>query len=136
MPGVSKVEASQRQGESSRILEPRSHPTRQTQLACHLPHILVVFVYTAFAARLFFIISRYAVNVFYWDQWDFNNATLFEQHTLWEIFRWQHGPDRQGLGGVLEKLFEPLIHWNTRYESFGIGAIIVIAAILALCPTS
>jgi hypothetical protein len=30
------------------------------------------------------------------------------------------------------KLLEPSIHWNSRYESFGIGAIIVIAALSAL----
>jgi len=132
MPDISKIEPTQRQGKTSRAIESRSRPTRQAQLASHLPRVLVVLVYAAFAARLFFIISQYAVNVFCWDQWDFNNATLFEHHGLWQIFRWQHGPHRQGLGGVLEKLLEPLIRWNTRYESFGIGAIIVMAAVLAL----
>jgi hypothetical protein len=30
------------------------------------------------------------------------------------------------------KLLEPSIRWNSRYEAFGIGAIILLAAILAL----
>jgi len=132
MPGISKIEASQPQRETTRAIESERRPMKGANLACYFPHILVLLVYAAFGTRLFFIISRYAVNVFYWDQWDFNEGTLFQQHTLWEIFRWQHGPHRQGLGGILEKLLEPSIRWNTRYESFGIGVIIVVAAILAL----
>ena len=78
------------------------------------------------------MISRQAVNIFYNDQWDFNDATLFEKHPLWEIFRWQYGPQRHGLGGVAMKLLEPLIRWNSRYEAYGIGAILVLATVLAL----
>lgn len=82
--------------------------------------------------RIFRLISRYAVNIFFYDQWDFDNATLFEGHSLWQIFRWQHGPHRQGLGGVLSKILEPFIRWNSRSEAFAIGAIIIIAGICAV----
>jgi hypothetical protein len=132
MHGISKIEASQPQPDAATAIESKHHLTKVAGLTSYLPYLFVLLVYAAFGMRLFFIISRYAVNVFYWDQWDFNEATLFQQHTLWQIFRWQHGPHRQGLGAVLEKWLEPLIRWNTRYESFGIGAIIVIAAVLAL----
>jgi hypothetical protein len=132
MSGISKIESNQPQREITRAIESKDHPRKGAELACYLPHLVVLLVYAVFGTRLFFVISRYAVNVFYWDQWDFNNATLFEHHSLWQIFRWQHGPHRQGLGGILEKLLEPLIRWNTRYESFGIGAIVVVAAVLAL----
>lgn len=94
--------------------------------------ILVFVVYAALAWRFFGMISRQAVNVFYNDQWDFNDATLFEKHTLWEIFRWQYGPQRHGLGGVAMKLLEPSIRWNSRYEAYGIGAILLVATLLAL----
>jgi hypothetical protein len=97
-----------------------------------LPSVLVLSAYLLLGARLFRLISRYAVNLLFWDQWDFDDATLFQRHSLWEMFRWQHGPHRQGLGALLQKFIEPWIHWNSRYEAFGIGAIIVLAAVLAL----
>jgi hypothetical protein len=96
------------------------------------PYILVFATYLALALRLFRMISQRAVNILFYDQWDFDNATLFEKHSLWEIFRWQHGPHRQGLGGVLSKLLEPSVRWNTRYEDFAIGAVILVSAVLAL----
>ena len=90
--------------------------------------LFVVLAFSALlASRLFWLLSRYAVNIFFSDQWDFNNSTLFEQHTFWQIFRWQHGPHRQGLGGVISKLLEPLFHWNSRSEAFLVGAIIAVA---------
>src|SRR5204863_103955 len=78
------------------------------------------------------IINRFAVNLFTWDQWGFNDATVFEQHSLWQIFRWQWGPHRLGIAGVLSKAIEPIGHWNTRYEAFGIGVAICAATLLAL----
>jgi len=93
-----------------------------------------LFVSTAFifyAVRMFRLISRYAVNIFFADQWDFNNATLFYKHTPWQIFTWQHGPHRQGLGGLFEKMVDPLFGWNSRTESFVVGGVIVAAAICA-----
>ena len=88
--------------------------------------------YLLLGARFFGLIRQYAVNVLFWDQWDFDDATVFQHHSLWEMFRWEHAPHRQGLGALLQKLIEPWIHWNGRYEAFGIGAIIFSAAVLAL----
>jgi len=98
----------------------------------YLPHFLVAGVYLILGAQLFRLISRNAVNILFWDQWEIDEATLFQHHSIWEMFRWQHGPHRQGLGALLQKLIEPWIHWNSHYEAFGIGAIIVIGAVLAL----
>jgi hypothetical protein len=81
---------------------------------------------------MFLLISRYAVNIFFSDQWDFNDATLFQHHSLWQIFTWQFGPHRQGLGGLFEKLVEPLFLWNSRTDSFVVGGVIVTAAVSAL----
>ena len=94
-----------------------------------------VFVFSVslfLAVRLFRQVSRYAVNIFFSDQWDFNDATLFQKHTLWEMFRWQHGPHRQGLGALFSRLVEPHFHWNSRVEAFLATAIIVVAALCAL----
>jgi hypothetical protein len=98
----------------------------------YLPHVLVIGTYLLLSVQLFSLISRYAVNVLFSDQWEFDDATLFQQHSTWEMFRWQHGQHRQGLGALSQKLIEPYIHWNSHYEAFGIGAIIVIAALVAL----
>lgn len=93
---------------------------------------LVFLATIALAARLLTLISRYAANVFFMDQWDFNDATLFQPHSLWEMFRWQHGPHRQGLGAVISFLIEPHFHWNSRCESFLAGAMVILAALCAL----
>ncbi len=89
-------------------------------------------MYLFLGVRFFGLISQYAVNVFFEDQWDFNDATLFQHHSLWEMFRWEHPPHRQGLAALLQKLIEPGMHWNGRDEAFVIGAIIFAAAVLAL----
>jgi hypothetical protein len=94
--------------------------------------LMVLAVFAALATRLLALISQYAVNVFFMDQWDFNKATLFEPHSLWQMFRWQHGPHRQGLGAVLAYLIEPHFGWNSRSESFLVGGIVILAAACAL----
>lgn len=96
------------------------------------PYLAVLTVGIACAVRLIYLADRYSVNIFFGDQWQFNEATVFQTHSLIEIFRWQHGPHRQGMGGVLSKLLEPFIRWNSRYEAFGIVAIICVSAVLAL----
>ena len=69
----------------------------------------VSIVFIVYVVRFFHLISRYAVNIFFADQWDFNNATLFEKHSLWQMFRWQHGPHRHGVG----PLRQPALTDNT-----------------------
>src|SRR5215813_15241915 len=86
--------------------------------------VAVLAAFAALSARLFTLISRYAVNVFFMDQWDFNEATLFEKHSLWEMFRWQHGPHRQGLGALLSFSVVPDPIKNKHSESFLVGAIV------------
>ena len=89
-------------------------------------------VFVVLAGRFFALISTYAVNVFFVDQWDFNDATLFERHSLWQMFDWQHGPPRLGVGALFERLVDPLFRWNSRTESFIVGVVIVIATVCAL----
>jgi hypothetical protein len=93
--------------------------------------LVLVVACVFYAARMFLLISRYAVNIFYWDQWDFDNATLFQKHSLWQMFAWQHGPHRQGLGALFQKLVDPHFAWDSRIESFVIGAVIAAAAVCA-----
>jgi hypothetical protein len=94
--------------------------------------MLVATVFAALAFRLFRLTAQYAVNIFFWDQWDFNDASLFGHHTVWGIFRFQHGPHRQGVGGLLEALVEPWFRWNSRTEAFLVTGIVVIAGLSML----
>lgn len=89
-------------------------------------------VFLVYAIRIFRLISRYAVNVFFFDQWDFDKTTLFQRHSVWQMFSAQHGPHRQGVGALFQKIVEPLFRWNSRTESFVVGGVIVVAAICAL----
>jgi len=91
--------------------------------------LLVAVVFAALAFRLFRLTSQYAVNIFFWDQWDFNDAALFEHRSLWQIFRFQHGPHRQGLGGILAALVDPWFRWDSRTEAFLATALVAIAAL-------
>lgn len=104
----------------------------QNRRTAQLAPVLVAVAFVLYAARMFRLISQYAVNVFFSDQWDINDATLFQKHSLWEMFRWQHGPHRQGLGALFDKLVDPLFAWNSRTESFVVGGVIVVAAVCAL----
>lgn len=81
--------------------------------------------------RWFFLIDKYSVNIIFFDQWDFMGG-LFEDKGAWELFSWQHGPHRQGVGFFLTKLTADLSGWNTRVECFMIGLVICLAAIVAL----
>ena len=94
--------------------------------------VLVAIAFVALAIHFFQLTAQYAVNIFFWDQWDFNDASLFDHHSIWEIFRFQHGPHRQGLGGLLGALVEPWFHWNSRTEGFLIAGIVVVAGLCML----
>lgn len=80
--------------------------------------------------RHFALIHYHAVNLLYWDQWGFFDP-LFAGKRWWELFRWQHGPWRQG-AGILSYLLAEQTNWNSRAESFFIGALVWLAALAAL----
>lgn len=110
-----------------------SGPGSVFRVAAHRAESLFVLVaFFVLARRLFGLISQYAVNVFFGDQWDFNEATLFQRHSLWRMFDWQFGPHRQGAGALFQRLVEPSIHWNSRTESFIVGGLLVFATASAL----
>ena len=75
---------------------------------------LVVAAMVFMAIRLADFVNRYAVNIVYWDQWDFLQG-LFDGSGLWTLFRWQHGPQRQGLGNLLIAILYPATGWNAKH---------------------
>lgn len=94
--------------------------------------MLVSAVSLILGGRLLRLTYRYSVNIFFWDQWSFYDATLFQKHSRWEMFRWQYGPHRLGLGAALSSLVEPFFHWNSRTESFVALSVVVLATLCAL----
>lgn len=110
-----------------------SFPQLSPDRIIHVAELLLLgVVFLMLADRMFRLISQYAVNIFFSDQWEFNDATFFQKHSLWQMFTWQHGPHRQGLGALFAKLIEPHFAWNSRIESFVVGGVIVSAAMCAL----
>lgn len=87
---------------------------------------ILVFGIVFLTMRLMLMIDVYAVNVLYWDQWDFFEAA-FEDASLWETFRWQHGPHRQGIGFVVARGVAQISGWDTRVDAFVSGLWVVLA---------
>ncbi|HXW93172.1 MAG TPA: hypothetical protein VEK33_21670 [Terriglobales bacterium] len=81
--------------------------------------------------RMVLVVWRHSVNFIFWDQWDFYTP-LFAHASLWRIFSWQHGPHREGIGLILDKLVLDRTHWSNRAESLLIVAAIVSAATVAV----
>lgn len=86
----------------------------------------------ACAGRLAFLIHHYGVNLFFCDQWEFNDAILFEKHSLWQIFTFQHGWHRQGLGSLIDLWIAPRLGWDSKRESYVLLVLLCCAVPLAL----
>ncbi len=96
------------------------------------PLASVAIVSLLLSVRFFLFISRYSVNIIFWDQWDFLRNFFVDDPGIAELFVLQHGPHREGVGLIADKVLYPLTAWNVRAESFMIGGCILIAMLLAL----
>jgi hypothetical protein len=92
---------------------------------------LIAAVFLALAIRLLWFVNRYTVNILFWDQWDFL-AGLFAGVDPWTLFRWQHGPQRQGLGNLLTSAIYGATGWNARVDAAASAVVIVLAGAAAL----
>lgn len=97
-----------------------------------LPLLAVTAAVSVLGYRYFRFISDYAVNVLFYDQWDFLNAFFQGDAGITRLFWWQHGPVRLGIGLIADKYLYSLTSWNVRAESFLIGACVFGAMLLAL----
>lgn len=93
--------------------------------------LVVAAVFVALALRQHLFVDSYAVNVMFWDQWDFYQP-LFLGGDLWDLFFRQHGPHRQGVGFLLTAPLAEMSGWNSRWDAFGVSAVLIVAALLAL----
>ena len=82
------------------------------------------------AARQLIFVNLHAVNVLFWDQWDFYRP-MFDNQGWWDTFSRQHGPHREGLGLVLTRLLDDASGWDSRWDAFAVCVIMIGAAALA-----
>jgi hypothetical protein len=92
---------------------------------------LVAGVFLFLAVRLALFVSRYTVNIIFWDQWDFLQG-LFDGADAWTLFRWQHGPQRQGLGNLISAVLYPATSWDGRTDAVVSAVAMGLAALAAL----
>lgn len=92
---------------------------------------IIASVFLVATARLAWFVDRYAVNLLFWDQWDFLNG-LFVGEDLWTLFRWQHGPQRQGLGNLIDAALYPATGWNARADAAAAAVLMLLAALAGL----
>jgi hypothetical protein len=97
----------------------------------NLPLVTSVTLLLLVTARLVLAVTRYSVNLIYWDQWDFYTP-LFGRSSLWHVFTWEHTPVREGIGLVLDKFVLDWTAWDTRAEALFMVGVLFAAAILAL----
>jgi len=98
------------------------------------PRVIVITLLTVSVGagiNWFYYTYHSAVNILFWDQWDFYTP-FFDDRNLWEIFSWQHGPHRQGIGFVLSKVVADLTQWNTRAEALVVASTLFCAMLIAL----
>jgi hypothetical protein len=92
----------------------------------------ILFWVTALALifRFCWVVLKYAVNLFFYDEWG-TYSSLFDPQPWWRIFVGEHAPHRQGLGVVVATKLLSFAHWDSRVQAFIVGTAIVIAMILA-----
>lgn len=92
---------------------------------------LVLAATAGLAARLFHLIDLHAVDLLFYDQIELYEAFL-DDPSAWTLFRWQHGPHRQGLPFLATRLIAEWTDWNVRADAFHVFAWMLLAVALAI----
>ncbi len=92
---------------------------------------VLVIAYALLSIRLFRFVDRYAATLFFWDQWDFLTG-FFLGWSPWEIFLWQQGHVRNGLGVLPMQWSLWISSWDGFALARSVGWILLLAALLAL----
>ena len=93
--------------------------------------IVVGGAFTVGLVRLAGLVRACAVNVPFQDQWDLLRP-YFDGAGPWAAFRWQHGPHRQGLGGLVNWCLYRATYWDVRAEAWAALAALALAAVAAI----
>src|SRR3981081_625139 len=92
--------------------------------AIRWPWLAIPAATLAACARLLWIVHRYGVNIFFWDQWDYLDP-LFGGDGLRTRCTWQHGPLREGVEYRVIDGAYALSGWDTRSD--GLTAVVAMA---------
>src|SRR5436305_850055 len=105
---------------------------RATQTARQrLTSIALLASFALFAARLFSLVDRHAVDLLFRDQWNLV-APKIAGRDVWAMIRLQQGPERQGMGGLWIDAVYTLTRWDVRTDCFLTAALMVATAALAV----
>jgi hypothetical protein len=105
--------------------------SRFTSISSRTTTWAIAAAFALLAGRLAQFLDHYTVNLLYWDQWDFLQG-LFDGADTWTLFRWQHGPQRQGLGNLIISIIYPASDWNGRVDAAASAVAMGVAALTAL----
>ncbi|HZT41401.1 MAG TPA: hypothetical protein VFA07_04400 [Chthonomonadaceae bacterium] len=83
------------------------------------------------AYRLGKFVSEHAINCLFGDAWDYTTP-LFRHANPLVVFRWQHGPHREGIGLLFEWAVYTLTRWNTRAVDFAMVGLVALAMGVAI----
>ena len=85
----------------------------------------------ALAYRVLQLVDLYAVDLLFYDQIELYEAFQGDP-SAWDLFRYQHGPHRQGLPFLGTWLLARLTDWNARADAFHVAVYVLAATGLAL----
>jgi hypothetical protein len=86
----------------------------------------------ALSIHLLLFVDRYATELLFTDQWDTLDLFFKGNPAVVDLFIFKFGPHREGVGLIAEKFIFPLTHWSSRFESFELAGILILAMLLAL----
>lgn len=81
-------------------------------------------------ARLGRFVWTHSVDCLYMDAWDYTTP-IFQGKGLLAIFRWQHGPHREGIGLLFEWMALSLTRWNTKIVDLTMVGLVFLALLVA-----
>jgi hypothetical protein len=110
---------------------PSSTTTNFRQNTQRYAAILVFIMASALIYRFYRVVSRYSVNLFFFDEWDVYDG-LFRAWPWWRFFLQEHGPHRQGLGVTVVVWLLRAAHWDSRVQAYAIATAIVLAMLSAI----
>src|SRR5687768_8491495 len=89
--------------------------------------VVVAIAFVLGILRLVGLVQDYAVNLLFEDQWDLLRP-LFNDSGPLSCFTLQHGPHRQGLGGLINWYLYRASDWDVRMEAWIAVVILTLAA--------
>src|SRR5206468_3286074 len=96
------------------------------------PACVVIALTVVLAIRLLRFAWRISTDLPIDDEWDLVDHVVFSTGGLWPSFAWQHGPHRQGLGGLALVAICRWAHLDTRVEALVAAACAIAACLAAL----